>query len=167
MAPIDVCLEQWFKHLAGDLPGGLDELLHDDVTFWSPIVHTPQQGKEITKLYLSAAGNTLAGGEKVAKPDADADADSEGTAVAEGAAGTPDGPANAGGFRYVRTVAQGHDAVLEFETTMDGLYVNGVDLLTCDDDGKIVAIKVMIRPLKAINAVHEQMRRMLEKLQSS
>jgi hypothetical protein len=147
-APIDVCLEQWFKHLAGDLPGGLDELLHDDVTFWSPIVHTPQQGKEITKLYLSAAGNTLAGGEKVAKPE-------------------PEDPANAGGFRYVRTIARGHDAVLEFETTMDGLHVNGVDLLTCDDDGKIVAIKVMIRPLKAINAVHEQMRRMLEKLQSS
>jgi hypothetical protein len=158
MAPIDVCLERWFEHLAGDLPGGLDELLHDDVTFWSPIVHTPQQGKEITKLYLSAAGTTLAGGEKVAKPAG---------AGPEGAAGTVEGPANAGGFRYVRTIAQGHDAVLEFETTMDGLHVNGVDLLTCDDDGKIVAIKVMIRPLKAINAVHEQMRRMLEKLQSS
>jgi hypothetical protein len=152
MAPIDVCLEQWFKHLAGDLPGGLDQLLHDDVTFWSPIVHRPQQGKEVTKLYLHAAGNSLGGGEKIEQPQPEAE-------------GTGDGEAKAGGFRYARTIAQGHDAVLEFETKMDGLYVNGVDIITCDDDGKIVDFKVMIRPLKAINAVHEQMRQMLEKLQ--
>ncbi|NBT37655.1 MAG: nuclear transport factor 2 family protein, partial [Actinobacteria bacterium] len=45
--------------MRGDLAGGLDELLDDDVIFYSPIVYTPQEGKAITKLYLSAAGQTL------------------------------------------------------------------------------------------------------------
>ncbi len=58
-------IERWHRHLRGDLPGGLDELLADDVVFYSPIVYTPQRGKEITKQYLAAAGATLAG------PDAD------------------------------------------------------------------------------------------------
>ena len=53
-------------------------------------------------------------------------------------------------------------SVLEFETTMDGKYVNGIDIITCDDDGMIIEFKVMIRPLQAINVVHEQMRAMLE-----
>ena len=44
----------------------------------------------------------------------------------------------------------------------DGKYVNGVDLITCDDDGRIVEFKVMIRPLQAVNLVHERMRAMLE-----
>ena len=38
--------------------------------------------------------------------------------------------------------------MLEFETTVDGKAVNGVDIITCDDDGKIVEIKVMVRPLQ-------------------
>ena len=58
----------------------------------------------------------------------------------------------------------GHDAVLEFETTIGGKYVNGIDLITCDDDGRIVEFKVMIRPLQAVNIVHEQMRAMLESM---
>jgi hypothetical protein len=58
----------------------------------------------------------------------------------------------------------GHMAVLQFETEMGGKFVNGVDIITCDDDGKIVEFKVMIRPLQAINAVHEAMRAMLERM---
>jgi hypothetical protein len=154
-SPIDRCLERWKSHLRGELEGGLDELLHDDVTFWSPIVFSPQRGKEITKLYLTAAGTTLVGTD-----DADG-ADGDG---ARGSAGDSSG--SGGGFRYVRTISDGHDAVLEFETSMDGLYVNGIDLITCDDDARIVDFKVMIRPLKAVNAVHDQMRAMLERLRS-
>ena len=45
--------------MRGQLPGGLDELLDDDVVFYSPIVYTPQEGKAITKLYLQAAGQAL------------------------------------------------------------------------------------------------------------
>ncbi len=58
----------------------------------------------------------------------------------------------------------GNLAVLEFETEMGGKYVNGVDIITCDDDGKIIEFKVMIRPLQAINTVHDAMRAMLEQM---
>lgn len=72
------------------------------------------------------------------------------------AAATLAGPDN--GFHYVNEVVGPNMAVLEFETTVDGKYVNGVDMITCDDTGKITEFKVMVRPLQAINAVHEKMR---------
>ena len=53
---------------------------------------------------------------------------------------------------------------LEFETTMEGKYVNGVDIITCNDEGRIVEFRVMIRPLQAIQTVHAQMARMLESM---
>jgi len=56
---IEQLIEKWHAHLRGELPGGLDELLDDDVVFYSPIVYTPQRGKAITTLYLQAAGQTL------------------------------------------------------------------------------------------------------------
>jgi len=56
--------------------------------------------------------------------------------------------------------------VLEFETTVDGRYVNGVDIIRCNDDGRIVEFRVMIRPLQAVNAVHAQMQATLERMQS-
>jgi len=65
-------------------------------------------------------------------------------------------------FRYVREVVSGRDIVLEFETEVDGLHINGVDMMHLDADGRIDDFKVMVRPLKAINAVHQAMRRMLE-----
>lgn len=141
--PIVACIERWHRHLRGDLPGGLDELLHEDVVFRSPIVFTPQEGREITKMYLMAAGGTLAAG-------------------SAGDTGGTGGGSSAGGFRYVREVLGGHDAMLEFETDVDGKYVNGVDIIHCDDEGRIVDFKVMLRPLQAINLVHEKMRAALE-----
>jgi hypothetical protein len=57
--PIARCVESWHQHLRGELPGGLDALLADDVVFLSPIVFSPQRGKELTKLYLNAAGATM------------------------------------------------------------------------------------------------------------
>ena len=143
MTVIEDTIAKWHQHMRGQLPGGLDELLHDDVVFLSPIVFTPQEGKEITKLYLMAAGQTLPG---------------------EKAPGETAPGAGSGGFRYVKEVLSGHTAVLEFETTVKGKYVNGVDIITCDDDGKIVEFKVMIRPLQAINLVHQQMGEMLEQM---
>ena len=143
--PIERCIAAWHRHMRGDLPGGLDAILHEDCVFLSPIVFTPQQGREITKLYLTAAGGTLGGDD---------------TNVAE--AVSTEG--SAGGFRYVTEILQGHHAMLEFETTVDGKYANGVDIITCDDDGLITEFKVMMRPLQAINAVHAQMKAMLEQL---
>ena len=55
-------------------------------------------------------------------------------------------------------------AVLEFETTMAGKYVNGVDIIRCNDEGRIIEFRVMIRPLQAVNLVHEQMAAMLESM---
>ncbi len=144
-APIDFCIDNWHLHMRGELAGGLDTILHEDCTFLSPIVFSPQQGREITKLYPTAAAGTLGG----------ADGDVADAVTSE--------PTN-GGFRYVKEILQGHHAMLEFETTVEGKYANGVDIITCDDDGKITEFKVMLRPLQSITAVHAQMKSMLERL---
>jgi hypothetical protein len=146
---IEQVVERWHAHLRGELPGGLDELLADDVVFFSPIVYTPQEGKAVTKMYLEAAGQTLPGDEP-----------SSGSS-GSGGAGAP------GRFRYTKQVLAGDTAVLEFETTVEGKYVNGVDIIRANDDGRIVEFRVMLRPLQAINLVHAQMKAMLEQMQSS
>jgi hypothetical protein len=132
---IENVIERWHRHLAGELPEGLDGLLADDVVFYSPVVYTPQQGKAVTTLYLEAAKQALPGDEGEA------------------------------GFRYTKQVLADDTAVLEFETTVAGKYVNGVDIIRCDDAGKIVEFRVMIRPLQAVNAVHRNMQEMLALLQ--
>ncbi|MCX7032466.1 MAG: nuclear transport factor 2 family protein [Arenimonas sp.] len=65
-------------------------------------------------------------------------------------------------FHYVREVVGERDAVLEFETTVDGIVVNGVDMVSWNDDGLITSFKVMVRPLKAIQVIHEKMAAMLQ-----
>lgn len=141
---IEQVIARWHEYLRGERPDGLDELLDDDVVFYSPIVYTPQEGKTITKLYLQAAGQTLPG-----------------DSANSGSGGTGTG----GGFRYTKTVLAGDTAVLEFETTVEGKYVNGVDIIRCNDAGRIVEFRVMIRPLQAVNLVHRQMAAMLERMQ--
>ena len=148
--PIVEVVAKWHRYTRGELAGGLDELLDKDVVFYSPVVFTPQRGRDITKLYLQAAGGTLGG-------DDSGSGDDSSSSFGDGG-GAP------GAFRYVKEVVQGHDALLEFETTMDGKYVNGIDLITCNDEGRIVEFKVMIRPLQAINAVHAAMKAMLESM---
>ena len=64
-------------------------------------------------------------------------------------------------FRYVREIRGEREAMLEFETEIDGLQVNGVDIIRWDEAGQIVNFKVMIRPLKAINLVHQHMAALL------
>lgn len=66
-------------------------------------------------------------------------------------------------FRYVRELVDGDNALLEFETEMDGIHVNGVDLIRFDANGMIADFKVMVRPLKAVNKVWEQMAAQLER----
>jgi hypothetical protein len=65
-------------------------------------------------------------------------------------------------FRYVREIAGPHDAVLEFQVDIDGIGVNGVDMIRWNEAGKIVEFKVMIRPLKAINLIHQKMAALLQ-----
>ena len=64
-------------------------------------------------------------------------------------------------FRYVREILGPTDAMLEFETTVDGVLVNGVDIIKWNDTGQITEFKVMIRPIKAVNLIHERMGAML------
>lgn len=70
-------------------------------------------------------------------------------------------------FRYVREVIGASDAMLEFETEIDGIVVNGVDIIKWNDAGRIVDFKVMIRPLKAINLIHQRMAAMLQATQKA
>jgi hypothetical protein len=64
-------------------------------------------------------------------------------------------------FQYVRETTSTHDAILEFTVDIDGISVNGVDMLKWNDEGKIIEFKVMIRPLKAIQIIHQKMGEML------
>jgi hypothetical protein len=128
---IEQVVERWHRFVTGESPEELDGLLADDVVFYSPIVFTPQRGRDVTTVYVRAAAQVLSGG------DGD------------------------GSFCFTKEVLAGDMAVLEFETTVAGKYVNGVDIIRCDGEARIVELRVMIRPLQAVNAVHEFMRGML------
>ena len=143
---IEQVIQRWHQCLRGDLPGGLDSLLHPDVVFLSPVVFTPQRGRDITKLYLSAASQVLPGNTDTPSGSRSAGSPTEG----------------GGKFHYVKTILDGNHAVLEFETTVGDIVVNGIDMITCDDEGLITEFKVMVRPKKAMEAVHAQMKAMLE-----
>ena len=65
-------------------------------------------------------------------------------------------------FRYAREIVGPNDAMLEFETEIDGILVNGVDIIRWNDAGRIVEFKVMLRPLKAIQLIHQRMAAMLQ-----
>ncbi|HKK51302.1 MAG TPA: nuclear transport factor 2 family protein [Myxococcota bacterium] len=147
-------LEAWHRVVRNMSAEALDEILAEDVVFHSPVVHTPQRGRDLTRLYLMAAFNVFPG------DPGESDADGAGDA---GERSRPSGSISSqGSFEYVREVAGPNDAVLEFRTEIDGIVVNGVDMIRWNDEGKIVDFKVMVRPLKAIQKVHAQMARMLE-----
>lgn len=124
-------LELWHDIIANSDPARLDEILSEDCVFLSPVVHTPQEGREMTKFYLTGAMNVFN--------------DS---------------------FRYVKEVVTEDHAVLEFECVVDGISINGVDIMSFDSQGKICEFKVMVRPLKAMNMLHQKMRAMLEQMAS-
>jgi len=136
---IENVMEKWFAVVSGN--GDIQDLLHDDCVFWSPVLFHPQVGAELTAMYLSAAGMVFPGDGKK-----------------EGGVGP------SGSFKYTKKVFDGNHAVLEFETMMDGISVNGVDIISCDDDGKIIEFKVMLRPQKAVEKAREQMMAALEQL---
>jgi hypothetical protein len=142
---IEKCIADWHEYINGKNFAGLQALVADDCVFVSPIVFTPQKGKDLTLAYLQAAGATLGG---------------------QGVSGDSEPAQGLGKFKYTKEILQGNYAALEFETEMDGKYVNGVDIITCNDKGKIIEFRVMIRPLQAVNLVHAAMRAMLEKVQT-
>ena len=123
-------LAAWHQVVRSRDPVALAALLDDSVVFHSPVVHTPQQGKQITFQYLMGAMQVL----------------------------------NNAGFRYEREIVGEQDALLEFSTEIDGILINGVDLIRWNQAGRIVDFKVMVRPLKAVNLLHQRMGEMLAKL---
>ena len=127
---IEDTMANWHKVVENQETGLLEELLADEVVFHSPVVHTPQEGKAITLLYLTAAAEVLGGD----------------------------------GFRYVREVIDGRNAILEFETELEGIHINGVDMIRWNEQGQIDDFKVMVRPLKAINLLHRMMGEMLAQM---
>ena len=140
-------VEKWhdiMKNPGSNISQKLDDLLDDNVIFYSPVVFTPQKGKEITKLYLAAAGGVFS-----------SDKDKQESKPKESK------------FRYVKEIVQDNYACLEFETEINGIYVNGIDLITWNEDNKITEFKVLVRPLQAVNTLHQMMGEMLDKLKAT
>jgi hypothetical protein len=116
-------LDKWYGYMKSHDRAALWDLLHPDAVFESPVVHTPQRGRDITFKYLSSAEKVLGGA----------------------------------GFSYTGEWRSENSAVLEFEKVVDGILINGVDIITFSGDGLITHFKVMVRPLKAINLLHRLM----------
>jgi hypothetical protein len=123
-------LDQWYAYVKSHDRAALWDLLHPDVVFESPVVHTPQRGRDVTFKYLVGALKVLGGP----------------------------------GFVYRGEWQSENGAVLEFETEIEGITVNGVDIITFDKDDRITHFKVMVRPLKAINLLHRLMGEELARL---
>lgn len=70
-------------------------------------------------------------------------------------------------FSYVRELHDGADHVLIFEAKVEGLDVTGCDILRYDEDGRIVDFMVMVRPLRAAEALARQMGARFEQIQAS
>ncbi len=116
-------LDRWYDYMKSHDRAALWDLLHPEAVFESPVVHTPQHGREITFKYLTSAEKVLGGP----------------------------------GFTYVGEWRSENGAVLEFENEIEGIRINGVDIIAFDADGRITRFKVMVRPLKAINLLHRLM----------
>jgi len=116
-------LDKWYAYIKSHDRVALWDLLHPDAVFESPVVHTPQRGRDITFKYLASADNVLGGP----------------------------------GFIYRGEWRSDNGAVLEFENEIEGIRLNGVDIITFDKDARITHFKVMVRPLKAINLLHRLM----------
>ncbi len=120
----------WHAYIdGGSDPAALKAMIADDAVFHSPVVHSPQEGRDKVFAYLFAASKVLGNAE----------------------------------FRYLREIVDGDQAVLEFATTIDGILINGVDIIRWNADGQIEDFKVMVRPMKGMNKLWELMAAMLEK----
>ena len=121
-------LTRWHEVVAARDPRLLAGLLAEDATFHSPIVHRPQEGRDLVTLYLTGAMHVLGNDT----------------------------------FRYVREVVGDSDAVLEFVAEVDGVHINGVDMISWDRANQITDFKVMLRPMRAIELVRDKMAELLQ-----
>lgn len=125
-------VQHWHDYMnSGGDAGLLAGQVAEDAVFHSPVVHSPQIGKDKVMLYLLSAAKVLGN-------------DS---------------------FTYVREIIDGNDALLEFTSEIDGIHINGIDLIRFDENGKIKDFKVMVRPVKAVNKLWEMMAAQLQAAQ--
>ena len=122
-------LQRWHAYIGSHDHAELRAMLHLDAVFESPVVHTPQRGRDIVYKYLASAEQVLGGP----------------------------------GFAYTGEWTAERSAVLEFTAEIEGIKVNGVDMIWWDEAGLITNFKVMVRPLKAVNLLHRLMGEMLAK----
>ena len=139
---IEKTIENWHSFLRGDLE--LDDLIHEECIFFSPVVFKPLKGRELTKLYLHAAYKVFPGDK----------AEQENNQSLT----------NSGSFNYTKYILNENHAALEFETIIDGIEINGIDIISCDDESLITEFKVMIRSKKAIDKIQSQMASMIENM---
>lgn len=125
-------LQHWHRVVQERDPGQLSDLLAQEAVFHSPVMHRPQEGRDLVAMYLTGAMQVLANDT----------------------------------FHYVREVVGKYDAVLEFETVVDGLTINGVDMIRWDEAGQIVDFKVMVRPRRALDLLQQRMAQLLQSLTS-
>jgi hypothetical protein len=130
MAQAKNLIHKWHEVVNSDDLDSLGNLIAEGAVFSSPVVFTPMEGKEITMMYLHAAGQSF----------------------------------NMEKFKYTKEIHDGMNSVLEFETYIDDISVNGVDMIEWNEDGKISNFKVMIRPFKAVQKVQEKMVEALKSL---
>ena len=130
MAQAKDLIHKWHEVVNSDDLNALDNLIAEGAIFSSPVVFTPMEGKEITMMYLHAAGQSF----------------------------------NMEKFKYTKEIHDDMNSVLEFETYIDEISVNGVDMIEWNEEGKISNFKVMIRPFKAVQKVQEKMVEALENL---
>ena len=121
-----------------------NELLDDDVVFHSPVVFTPQKGKKITMMYLMAATGVFGSADNESSLSESMQAKSK--------------------FHYINEIVGETSALLEFESEIEGTYINGADLLKWNENNKLTEVKVMVRPLQAVNMLHQKMKAMLESM---
>lgn len=121
--PITPVMNNWHRYVRNPDSNILDTILGEQVVFHSPVVHTPQTGKKLTKSYLVAASKCLFNDT----------------------------------FNYKNEIYGDFSASLEFVVIIQGIHINGVDLIGWNANQEITSFKVMIRPLKAVNLVRELM----------
>ena len=121
-------VERWYRFMETGDEALLDDLLDEEVTFYSPAVFTPQAGRAKAAAYLIAAEKMFANTT----------------------------------FRYTGAWYREQSAILEFSADLDGIQIEGVDMIRWSDDETIVTFKVMVRPLRALHTTIRKMGDLLE-----
>ena len=116
-------ISEWHDVVRNQDHNLLKSILADNIIFYSPVVFTPQKGRDLTFLYLMAAAQVF----------------------------------NNKSFTYTKEIINENHATLEFELIINGIEINGIDLITWNEAGLIVELKVFIRPLQGVNVIHKMM----------